>query len=66
MQIVSDEWINVTENYCEHFDIDAEHYGEMKCLKKDAPEYAKKIYIEQLKIWKEKGFPLPEDADEYL
>lgn len=66
MHIVSDEWINVTENYCEHYDVNTEHYGEMKCLKKDAPEHIKKIYAETMKTWKEKGYPLPEDAEEYL
>ena len=66
MRIVSDEWLNVTENYCEHYDVDETHYGELKRLKKDAPEEIKKIYAQTIREWKKKGYELPEDAEEYL
>ena len=66
MTIPSDEWIEVAEKYCEHYDVDETHYGELKCLKKDAPDSAKKLYSEQIKIWQKKGWSLPEDADGYL
>ena len=66
MTIPSDEWIEIAEKYCEHYGVDEVHYGELKCLKKDAPEFARKLYEEQIKIWKKKGWNLPEDADEFL
>ena len=66
MNIVSDEWLEVSEKFCEHYGVENGHYGELKRLKKDAPKYAKKLYAEQIKIWKNKGYNLPEDADEYL
>ena len=66
MRIVNNEWIELTEKYCEHYGVSTEHFGEMKCLRKDAPDHIKKIYAETMKLWQQKGYELPEDAGEYL
>ena len=66
MDILSEEWFEVAEKYCNHYDFNEQHYGEIKNLKKDAPDYAKKFYTKQLQIWKKKGYTLSKDADDYL
>ena len=66
MTISNSDWFEVAEKYCEHYEVGDGHYGELKCLKKDAPEFARKLYADQIKIWKQKGWNLPEDAEEYL
>ena len=52
MKLVSKEWITISKDYCEHYDIDDVHYGEIKRLKKDAPESIKQIYAKTMKEWK--------------
>lgn len=66
MDILTKEWIDIAEKYCEHYEVDGENYGEIKRLKKDAPNNVKEIYKKQLLIWKKKGYELPEDADDFL
>ena len=52
MTIVSDEWLYVSENYCEHYGVDKDHYGDIKRLKKSVPDEIRKIYSEKMKEWK--------------
>ena len=66
VNLMNKSWYEISEKYCEHYEVGNGHYGELKRLKKDAPNYAKKLYSEQIKIWKKKGYELPEDAEEYL
>ena len=66
MRIVSDEWLEVAQKYCEHYDVGDGHCGELKRLKDGVPEWVKEVYVNQLKEWKRKGNSLPEDAGVYL
>lgn len=66
MNIVDEKWYEVSDKYCEHYDVGNGHCGEIKKLKKDAPAYAREMYAERIKLWKKQGKKLPKDANEYL
>lgn len=66
MNIVDEKWYEVSDKYCEHYGIGNGHCGEIKRLKNDAPDYAKEMYSERVKLWKKQSKKLPEDADDYL
>ena len=66
MNIVDEKWYVVSDMYCEHYGVGNGHCGEIKKLKTDAPDYARVMYKERIKLWKKQGKRLPEDADDFL